>query len=183
MRERPAVVAGLLLVAAGCAHRQDCPSLAQGDVAAVGQGGSSPVVAGHRYQGAGFATVQCYAGRGDKWAQLELGRRYEAGRGVKRDWKRAAGLYKAAAAYSSGTIWVYSPPVGKHGRGQTIPVRIGMDQAGLAEAKYRLGLMYLEARGVRYSFDRGRELLEEAAKQGHHPAHERLETLRTAPKI
>ncbi len=77
------------------------------------------------------------ARRGDKFAQLDLGIRYEEGRGLPRDIKRAKQLYRLAAAATGGTIQVYSPPVGKGG-GRLIPLSLGSPQEGLAEAKARL---------------------------------------------
>jgi hypothetical protein len=72
---------------------------------------------------------------GDKQAQLELGKAYEAGEGVAQDPKRALRLYAMAAATTGGTIWVYQPPVKKGGRGSTIPVNTGPIRQGLPEAK------------------------------------------------
>ena len=74
---------------------------------------------------------------GDKHAQLELGIRFEEGRGVPRDLKRAVSLYARAAQPTGGTIWVYSPGVGK-AKGRVIPVNTGPRVAGLAVAKFRL---------------------------------------------
>lgn len=75
---------------------------------------------------------------GDKQAQLRLGIAYEEGQGVPLDLDRARHLYRLAATTSGGTIHVYSPPVGRNGRGQVIPVNTGPIQPGLAEAKLRL---------------------------------------------
>jgi hypothetical protein len=75
---------------------------------------------------------------GDKHAQLELGVRYEEGRGVPIDLRRAERLYLMAASDSGGTTYVYSPPVGRNGRGQVIPVDTGPRQHGLPEARVRL---------------------------------------------
>jgi hypothetical protein len=91
--------------------------------------------------GAADPELQALARRaetGDKRAQLELGIRYEEGRGVPRNLQRAEDLYRKAAADSGGTLWVYSPPVGENGKGRVIPVDRGPRQVGLAEAKRRL---------------------------------------------
>jgi len=76
---------------------------------------------------------------GDKQAQLELGIRFEEGRGVERDLNKARKLYAQAASDTGGTIWVYSPPVGNGTKGRVIPVNAGPKQFGLVEAKRRLG--------------------------------------------
>ncbi|MGH6614966.1 hypothetical protein [Sphingomonas sp.] len=75
---------------------------------------------------------------GDKQAQLELGERYEEGRGVIPDRKRARHLYGLAATTTGGTIYVYVPPAKKGGNGYTMPVSMGPVVQGLAEAKARL---------------------------------------------
>jgi len=75
---------------------------------------------------------------GSKQAQMELGIRFEEGRGVERDLGKARKLYGSAASDSGGTIWVYSPPVGNGTSGRTIPVNTGPKRSGLAEAKRRL---------------------------------------------
>lgn len=75
---------------------------------------------------------------GNKQAQLELGIRFEEGRGVTQDPGRARKLYAKAARDSGGTIWVYTPPVGNGTKGRVIPVNTGPKQSGLAEAKRRL---------------------------------------------
>jgi len=78
------------------------------------------------------------AGSGDKAALLELGIRYEEGRGVAVDLPRAACLYAQAAASTGGTMWVYSPPVGGAKYGSVIPISSGPGISGLAEARDRL---------------------------------------------
>ena len=97
---------------------------------------------------------------------MELGKAYEGGAGVPQNYARAADLYRAAAAFSSGTTYVYSPPVGKSA-GRVIPIRTGTDQAGLPEAKYRLALLYASGRGVEQDEERAREMIEDAAKAGY----------------
>jgi TPR repeat protein len=78
-----------------------------------------------------------HAQMGDKQAQLELGTRYEEGRGVPVDFRRALTLYALAAADSGGTLWLYSPPVGSR-QGQVVPVNAGPQLAGLPIARQRL---------------------------------------------
>tara|TARA_R110002124_G_scaffold68699_5_gene185550 strand:+ start:1378 stop:2067 length:690 start_codon:yes stop_codon:yes gene_type:complete len=78
------------------------------------------------------------AQRGSKEAQLELGIRFEEGKGVERDLGKARKLYAQAASDSGGTIWVYSPAVGNGTKGRTIPVNTGPKRSGLVEAKLRL---------------------------------------------
>lgn len=75
---------------------------------------------------------------GDKRAQLDLGIRYEEGRGLPVDLKRAEKLYRAAAIDGGGTIYTYLPPVGGEAKGRVIPLNIGSKIYGLQEAKHRL---------------------------------------------
>ncbi|WOE74577.1 hypothetical protein [Alterisphingorhabdus coralli] len=82
--------------------------------------------------------IQSLASRaqaGDKQAQLDLGIRFEEGRGVARDLKTARKLYERAAKDSGGLMWVYSPPVGNGSSGRVVPLNTGVKQVGLAEAK------------------------------------------------
>lgn len=112
--------------------------------------------------------LQCQAERGDKAAQLRLGKLYETGLAVPQDYARAAQLYRAAGQFTSGTTYIYSPPVGKS-PGRVMPINTGMDRAGLAEAKYRLALLYAQGLGVKHDSARARELMAEAMKMGWRP--------------
>ncbi len=126
IRRLRAAAAALLLL---------CVPLLASGCAATGYAGI-PLAAG-----AADPELQSLAQRaraGDKQAQLELGIRYEEGRGVPVDLARARRLYRLAARDSGGTIWVYSPPVGENGRGQVIPLNTGVPQSGLREALLRL---------------------------------------------
>jgi hypothetical protein len=99
------------------------------------------------YQGISFAagaasaelqSLAQHAAAGDKWAQLELGIRFEEGRGVPISWSRAERLYRSAASRSGGTMMVYVPPVGRSGSGRVMPVGTGPEAAGLPQARERL---------------------------------------------
>lgn len=81
------------------------------------------------------------AATGDKRAQLELGIRFEEGRGVPVDRKRAKKLYQLAANDSGGTTWIYRPSVRNGANGGVFPVDRGAKQAGLEEARMRLDLL------------------------------------------
>lgn len=75
---------------------------------------------------------------GDKRAQLELGIRFEEGRGVKRNIAKARDMYRLAASNGGRPVWVYVPPMIKGQRGRVMPVASGYNTSGLAEAKARL---------------------------------------------
>jgi TPR repeat protein len=100
--------------------------------------------------GAADSELQALARRaqaGDKHAQLELGIRYEEGRGVAVDLARAERLYRMAASDSGGPIQVYSPPVGRQSSGQITSLNRGNYVPGLEDAKARLrGIQARKAR-------------------------------------
>jgi len=72
---------------------------------------------------------------GDRYAQLELGKMYEEGRGLPRDCRRAMRLYRLASEGSGGS-WVYSPKV--NGAPSSLIGPVGEKARGLQEARVRL---------------------------------------------
>lgn len=106
-----------------------------------------PACASHSYMGISLAAgqvepeIQQLANRaraGDKHAQLELGIRFEEGRGVERDIAKARDMYRLAASDSGGPEWVYVPPTIKGQRGKVVRVDRGPRLQGLDEARWRL---------------------------------------------
>ena len=89
------------------------------------------------------------AAAGSKPALLELGIRYEEGRGVPVDLPRAARLYGQAAATTGGTMFVYSPPVGQAKYGSVIPITTGPVVPGLPDARERLRALQARRRAER----------------------------------
>lgn len=77
---------------------------------------------------------------GDKQAQLALGDRFAAGLDVPHDLARARTLYAQAARASGGTLWIYSPPVGKEAAGRVVPVAAPV-VPGLPAAAARLAAL------------------------------------------
>jgi hypothetical protein len=114
------IAAALLLTACGPATSYQGISLAAG--------GADPAI----------QSLASRAASGDKWAQLELGIRFEEGSGVPMDWRRAERLYAGAARATGGTIMVYVPPVRRGGSGSVMPVSTGPRMPGLPEARERL---------------------------------------------
>lgn len=105
-----------------------------------------PCCASQSYMGIAFAgdqadaELQQLAARAkadDKQAKLDLGIRFEEGRGVPIDKRRAAQLYRMAASDSGGVQMIYTPPMG-NGRASTVPVDTGPRVEGLGEARERL---------------------------------------------
>jgi len=107
----------------------------------------------------------CDAERGVPAAQLLLGRLYEEGQGVDADPARAAALYAAAAADVAPTTAIYVPAVGRTA-GHVMLMPNANARTGLAAARFRLGRLYIDGRGVEQNRDRGRHLIERAAEAG-----------------
>lgn len=78
---------------------------------------------------------------GDKHAQLELGIRYEEGRGVAVDLTRAERLYRSAALQAGGVRIAHLPAVGRNGGSAAVPISAGRVVPGLAEAEARLAAL------------------------------------------
>jgi len=112
--------------------------------------------------------LECAAAAGSKEAQLALGKAYEKGDGILQDYKRAAKLYRMAGSPTSGTIYVYSPPVGK-APGQVLPLRAGPDRPPLGEALYRLSELYRAGLGVERDVKKADQLVEAARQGGYTP--------------
>jgi TPR repeat protein len=77
---------------------------------------------------------------GDKEAQLELGIRFEDGRGVPVDRARAMRLYAAAASSGDAANYVYAPALGRT-KGHALALHNRLVRPGLAEAQQRLAAL------------------------------------------
>lgn len=114
--------------------------------------------------------LTCGADRGDPSAQLALGVRYEKGEGVAADPVRAARLYAQAERTIVRLVTLNSPPVRS---GQFGTTRMSGNRPlppALAEARYRLGRLYWDGRGVKQDRGYGRRLLIDSARQDYEPA-------------
>lgn len=118
-----------------------------------------------------LAVLQCLASEGFPRAQLELGKRYSDGRGAPQDHAKAAHWLARAAGLvppdASVPEIVFTPD-------GTVTAMFRPDALkgpASAEARYRLGRLYLEGKGVRRRPEYGRKLMETAVKQGlsHRP--------------
>jgi uncharacterized protein len=97
--------------------------------------------------GQGLDALRAKAEHGDKWAQWDLGWKYEVGRGVPRDYAEALRWYRQSA-------------------GQ-----------GLAEAQRSLGWMYHQGKGVPRDYAEAVKWLGKAAEQGNAIAQLALGTM------
>lgn len=105
---------------------------------------------------------------GNQLASLQIGQYYEemaASEDSEEYYKKAASYYSLAAASSSGQTYIYVPGAGKVA-GYTMPVTTGPRTYGLAEAKYRLALLYRDGLGVKQNIRKACKLFEAAAVQG-----------------
>ena len=82
---------------------------------------------------------------GDKQAQYELGRWFEASTDAD-GLKKAIKLYRQAANDSGGPLWVYTPSPGGGAPGRVIQVEVGSRSEGLSEARTRLDLLQAKER-------------------------------------
>jgi TPR repeat protein len=114
--------------------------------------------------------LACAADRGDPSAQLALGVRYETGEGVAADPARAARLYAQAERTIALLVTLNSPPTRSGRFGATRPSGNRPPPFALAEARYRLGRLYWDGRGVKRDRGYGRRLLIEAGQQNYEPA-------------
>lgn len=73
---------------------------------------------------------------GDRHAALELGIRFEEGRGVPIDIEKARKLYRLASVTTGGTMWIYTPRMGE-APAQIMPYDAPVVQ-GLPAARERL---------------------------------------------
>jgi hypothetical protein len=121
MRRTAAALALALLLLSACAARTSFQGIPF-------SGGRDPAL----------SALAARASGGDRHALLELGIRFEEGRGVPLDWDRAADLYGRAAASSGGTMMIYVPPTRPGGTGTVMPVNSGPVIPGLPEARDRL---------------------------------------------
>lgn len=114
--------------------------------------------------------LTCGADRGDPSAQLALGVRYEKGEGVTADPARAAQLYAQAERTITRLVMLNSPPTRS---GRFSVTRMSGNRplpTALAEARYRLGRLYWDGRGVKKDRGYGRRLLIDSARQDYAPA-------------
>ena len=129
-----------------------------------------------------LAELTCGADRGDPSAQLALGVRYEAGEGVAADPARAARLYAQAERTIALLVTLNSPPTRAGRFGVTRMSGNRPPPVALAEARYRLGKLYWDGRGVKQDRGYGRRLLIEAGQQNYEPALAALRGEEPAPE-
>ena len=94
-----------------------------------------------------FNALQASAQGGDANSQYQLGFMYNAGRGVKRDYKLAAEWYQKAAEQDH------------------------------ASAQFSLGMMYYRGRGVAQNYEQAKHWMDKAAKTGNNDASEILKDI------
>jgi len=166
-----------LALLTGCATTPPelCRSLPKLETITISAPDGSPIrQLAYPNDAARIAHLRCSAELGIQSAQVEMARRYETGAGVPQDLQRAVALYERAAADVPRTTPIYSPPVRPGGSGRVILVNNPGGQTGSAEARYRLGLMLLEGRGIARNVRRSREQIARAAAAGHLAAREWL---------
>lgn len=171
MRTWPVLL--LLLVIAGCATPSSPPSCAGlrgvGAVPITDAAGVTRIRYTYADEAMRLPHLQCRADQGDQTAMVELARALETGSGMARDDSRAVALYEKAAQDRPAFTSIYSPPVRLGGAGQVMMIPNTDGGPGNVEAKYRLGQMLVEGRGIARDADRGLQLIAEAERQGFQP--------------
>ena len=114
-----------------------------------------------------FAFQSCRAASGDKSALLWMGEQFEKGSSlIEVNYKKAFQLYEQAATDDPTRTSIYVPGI-NGAPGRVMSFDNPSAKPGLAEAKYRLGLMYAEGRGVVQSTKKAVRWMERAARMGH----------------
>ena len=126
------------------------------------------------------AQLRVLAERGVAGAQAELGERFEAGRGVERDYGEAVTWYRRAAEQGhahgqSGLGAMYGTGRGvSHDDGEAVRWYRRAAEQGLAVAQFRLGAHYANGRGVPRSDAEAVRWYRLAADQGNLEAQHNL---------
>ncbi|MBL4601836.1 MAG: sel1 repeat family protein, partial [Emcibacteraceae bacterium] len=105
-----------------------------------------------------FKFNRCRSGKEDEEAQYRLGANYEEGVGTDQNLDAAVRWYKEAGRHKSGLKWRY---------GSEIATNVGPETPGHPIAQYRLGMMYLDGRGVKQSEVMAKLWIGRAAEQGY----------------
>jgi hypothetical protein len=113
--------------------------------------------------------LRCRADLGERSAMVELARAYETGHDVPHDDALAATLYEKAAQDRAAYTSIYSPPVRLGGSGRMLMLPNPGGGPGNAEAKYRLGRMLIEGRGIASDSARGQKLVDAGLREGFQP--------------
>lgn len=115
---------------------------------------------------------QLLAARGYSESQYDLGRRYEQGLGVERDFIEAAKWYRlsadqgnALAQFSLGFLYAEGKGVSQDDERAAELYMLAAEQ-GVAAAQNNLGVMYDAGRGVKHDFRKAVKWFRRSAKQG-----------------
>lgn len=176
MTTRTALLSGLLLGA--CATGDSCEKYLAVDGVESREPVRGVIVESPvDYQGVRLAFIECRARRGSQIAQFLLGREYEAGNRVTRDFEQAAKWYKRAAGPASNSQYTYAPPVGHRELGRLVEGTRDRPERGYPPAQMALAELYLDGRGLKEDEAKAQRWLSRAARQGYEPAIELLDRL------
>lgn len=176
MRTFAALFAGLLLGA--CATGDSCEKYLPVDGVAAKEPVRGVIVESPvDYRGVSLAFIECRARRGSQIAQFLLGRAYQTGTQVARDFGQAAKWYKRAAGPASNSQYTYAPPVGHGELGRLYEGTRDRPKRGYPPAQMALAELYLDGRGVKQDEAKAQQWLSRAARQGYEPAIALLDQL------
>jgi TPR repeat protein len=139
---------------------------------ALAQGAATSVQVNDEKLAATFRETHAAAERGEASAQNSLGKMYERGRGVARDYEQAAAWYRKAAEqgdaggqYNLGAMYASGKGVARDDVQAVAWFRKAAEQ-GDVDAQTNLGTMYLTGRGVPQDDAEAAAWYRKAADQG-----------------
>jgi TPR repeat protein len=132
---------------------------------------------------ADLQTLLAWAAQGNAMAQVEIGYRYDVGRGVSQDYATARQWYKKAAAQGNADAQYWLGML--YGMGHGVPEDSAeaakwnekASVQGNAGAQRSLAVLYVEGRGVPQDFAQAAKWNEKAAVQGNAEAQDYLAML------
>jgi TPR repeat protein len=131
-------------------------------------------------EGADSKAAGCVLASTSKEQALALALMFRSGEGAPKRPGIARHIYERLVISTGGTIYVYSPPVGKMKSGTVIPVNTGPVVPGDARAMRELGKMLIAGEAGKPKLKQGWNWIRQAAAAGDGQARE---ILKDAPRI
>ncbi len=162
----PAFVSvGLALLVSACASPVDQACAGKLDVASTVLLGGTPLLL-KALSGPDSRAARCVLASTSRAQALDIAARLRSGEGYPKRPGVAREIYSVLATATGGTIYVYSPPVGKDKPGHVIPVNTGPVVPGDRQAMRELGIMLILGEGGRPNLKQGWKLIRDAAVAG-----------------
>ncbi|MEJ2507984.1 MAG: tetratricopeptide repeat protein [Gammaproteobacteria bacterium] len=133
-----------------------------------------------------FKSQLTAAQRGDKQAQLEIGRMYEKGRGVDQNMQKAVQWLARSAAQGQPTAKAELGIIYYEGNGvqpdydKAFVLLSAAAAANVPSAQFYLGRIYEEGKGTRQNLNVALKWYRQAATNGYYPARAKVTAVRSA---